>query len=77
MAMVQKGGEPCPAPLAKSCKCDMSFSIRPWQKPVAFDRILGSRLPRESVGQAVQVHCHGSSRYSGRRPPGPEGGVVG
>ncbi|MER7576900.1 hypothetical protein [Streptomyces sp. NPDC126514] len=29
MAMIQKGGEPCPAPLAKSCMCDMSSPTDP------------------------------------------------
>ncbi|MFE9469328.1 hypothetical protein ACFYNW_38095 [Streptomyces virginiae] len=28
MAMIQKGGEPCPAPLAKSCMCNISPPIR-------------------------------------------------
>ncbi|MFD3547051.1 hypothetical protein ACFWUW_15825 [Streptomyces sp. NPDC058655] len=27
MAMIQKGGEPCPAPLAKCSICDMSFPV--------------------------------------------------
>jgi hypothetical protein len=27
MAMIQKAGEPCPAPLAKSCMLDMSFPV--------------------------------------------------
>ncbi|MEV7537032.1 MULTISPECIES: DUF6191 domain-containing protein [Streptomyces] len=38
MAMIQKGGEPCPAPLAKSYRCDMSLPSPPWQ-------LMTARLP--------------------------------
>ncbi|GAA3386792.1 hypothetical protein GCM10017752_00150 [Streptomyces roseoviridis] len=63
MAMIQKGGEPCPAPLAKNCMCDMSFlSIRSdclWQSaeyrmhayPVNPSNFVGRRLKCTGTGQ--------------------------
>ncbi len=73
-AMIQKGGESCPAPLAKSCLCDTSFPTHPQRLSSAVGRAPDARLPRGSVRlrpRTVRFHRRGTAGPAHHQDPWP------